>query len=131
MKTPNIYKIKASTPEALFIPLNSLEQFFGLIQDAKNAPVLIYKHSQTCSASSRAHHTITQAVLEKVITTPVRLLIVQNNPDLKLEIAKELHIPHESPQLLALHPDGRTQALNHEEVTLLAIKQIMSYESDA
>lgn len=83
-----------------WIALTSEDQLKNILEKSAHKPQVIYKHSKTCSVSSLAKNR-----LEKN-TTPdgvdFYFLDIWANRDLSNKVARDLHIRHESPQVLLI-----------------------------
>jgi bacillithiol system protein YtxJ len=71
----------------------------NLITDSKQKPVIVFKHSNACSISSRAYREMEQ--LEGV-----NILEVQSAREVSRELANLTGIRHETPQVIVLR-DGK------------------------
>ena len=71
----------------------------NLITDSKQKPVIVFKHSNACSISSRAYRE-----MEKL--EGVNILEVQSAREVSRELANLTGIRHETPQVIVLH-DGK------------------------
>ncbi len=106
--------------------LESHADFLQALEKSKKESVFIFKHSLSCSISMQAYRIVTTALQDKVITIPTYLLVVQDSPSLKIETAEALHIQHESPQIIILRPNKTSAALNHEDITMTSITNLLS-----
>jgi bacillithiol system protein YtxJ len=71
----------------------------NLITDSKQKPVIVFKHSNACSISSRAYRE-----MEKL--EGVNILEVQSAREVSRELANRTGIRHETPQVIILR-DGK------------------------
>src|SRR5215211_3804940 len=71
----------------------------NLITDSNQKPVIVFKHSNACSISSRAYRE-----MEKL--EGVNILEVQSARDVSRELANRTGIRHETPQVIVLR-DGK------------------------
>jgi bacillithiol system protein YtxJ len=72
----------------------------NLITDSKQKPVIVFKHSNACSISSRAYRE-----MEK-LEGQVNILEVQSAREVSRELANLTGIRHETPQVIVLR-DGK------------------------
>jgi bacillithiol system protein YtxJ len=86
----------------VFEPLSSEHDLDRALADSHIAPVIVFKHSQTCGASWFAE----SSLAEGPWPVPVRRLVVQRQRALSARLAERLGVRHESPQALVL-VDGR------------------------
>lgn len=62
---------------------------------------------------------------------PVYIMVVQNHPDTKIDVAEKLSIAHESPQIIALGDGSVLGYLNHTDITANAVVQLLDIRSAA
>lgn len=89
--------------------LNRPEQIQDIIEESKQKPVIIFKHSTSCTISATAKGRMERqwddSELENV--TPYYLDLLSFRP-ISNEIAATFGVEHESPQLLLIR-DGKCQ----------------------
>ncbi|GAA4311055.1 bacillithiol system redox-active protein YtxJ [Nibribacter koreensis] len=89
--------------------LTSAEQLAHIKEESKSQPVVIFKHSTTCSisatAKSRLERQWNDSGLDQV--KPYYLDLLSYRP-ISNQIAEEFSVRHESPQLLLIK-DGQVQ----------------------
>ena len=95
MKLRHFTKMK--TP---FIEIESLAALDEFLAAANGAAAVLFKHSNTCGVSSRAH-----AEMSK-LQQPVGLVTVQSARVVSDEIEKRWQLAHETPQVVIIR-DGR------------------------
>lgn len=104
--------------------LNSTEQLDQVIEESKSKPVVIFKHSTSCSisatAKSRLERQWDNGGLENV--TPYYLDLLSNRP-VSNEIAEVLQVRHESPQLLLIQDGMCTYHASHLGISVEAVKK--------
>lgn len=82
--------------------IKSIEEWESVIEQSKAESVFLLKHSSTCPVSAAGYH-----AFEKFETDiPKYFLVVQASRPLSNEVASDLGIRHESPQLFLLK-DGK------------------------
>lgn len=98
-----------STP---WLPLTQPEQLTDLVQASHEHPVLIFKHSTTCSISAAAKSKIErQWATSGLAHVPIYYLDLLRFRPLSAQIAEQFGIRHESPQLLLIqHGECRYDA---------------------
>ncbi|TXK37791.1 bacillithiol system redox-active protein YtxJ [Pontibacter qinzhouensis] len=105
-------------------PLTSAEQLDTVIEESKSAPVVIFKHSTSCSisatAKSRLERQWEKAGVEHV--KPYYLDLLRYRP-VSNEIAEVLQVQHESPQLLLVQDGVCTYNASHLGINLEALKK--------
>ena len=90
--------------------LTSVNEWHDVLEKSKEEPVLVLKHSTTCPISAAAY----QEYDASAVDVPKYFLKIQDNRPVSDEIANDLGIRHESPQLF-LVKDGKAtwQATHH------------------
>src|ERR1041384_3476049 len=72
----------------------------NLLTDSKDKPVIVFKHSNACSISSRAYREMEQ------LGDQVNILEVQTAREISRELANLTGVRHETPQVIILR-DGK------------------------
>jgi len=86
--------------------LHTIEELEQALSNSANQPVLLFKHSLSCSISSRAFSEF-ESYLEKADPRiSYNLITVQTARSVSNEAASRLRIDHESPQAILVR-DGR------------------------
>jgi bacillithiol system protein YtxJ len=98
-----------------FRTVNEAGAFQKLLDDSQKAPVVIFKHSTTCSISAAAYNE-----MEK-FEGDVALVEVQHARELSREIEKHTGIRHESPQVIVLGQGKVVWNGSHSKVTARAV----------
>jgi bacillithiol system protein YtxJ len=89
-----------STP---WLPLTQSEQIIDLAQASHEQPVLIFKHSTTCSISAAAKSKIERQWADSGLTdVPIYYLDLLRFRPLSTQVAEQFGVRHESPQLLLI-----------------------------
>ncbi|WP_205503530.1 bacillithiol system redox-active protein YtxJ [Rufibacter psychrotolerans] len=107
--------------------LTSTEQIDQIKEESKEQPIVIFKHSTTCSisatAKSRLERQWDDAGLGRV--KPYYLDLLSYRP-VSNEIAQSFNVRHESPQLLLIK-DGQCQYHgSHLGINLQEVKKLAS-----
>lgn len=110
-----------------FRPLDSEDALDDALARSEDEPVVLFKHSNTCSLSARANREM-QALTEDG-DPPVYRLIVQESRALSNHIAERFDIRHESPQVIVF--SGRTPAFDasHFSVSASAIRNELTEQA--
>jgi bacillithiol system protein YtxJ len=89
-----------------------------LIEESKTAPVLLFKHSTTCSVSSRASGQVDRLICSEHATPfTAAVVIVQTARSLSDRIEERFGIRHESPQAIILRDGEPVWNASHWDVT--------------
>ncbi len=106
-----------------FIRIKNAESFEELLIRSNTAPVVIFKHSTTCSVSSAAYQEL------KRFNGEVVLVEVQSARELSREIEKRTGITHQSPQVLVLRNGQAIWNASHWQVRSEAIAEAVRNNS--
>jgi bacillithiol system protein YtxJ len=82
--------------------ISNYAQWQQLLETSEKETVIILKHSSSCSISRGVFSRIDDGLQSGAIHQDVFYMVVQENPDLKLQIALETNIEHASPQIIIL-----------------------------
>jgi len=82
-----------------FLKLADQETFDRLLDDSKDHPVVVFKHSNSCGISAAAYREMAQL-------DNINLLEIQTARELSREVANVTGVEHESPQVIILK-DGK------------------------
>ena len=112
----------------MWTPLTTAAEITALAQQSHQHPVLIFKHSTTCSISAAA-----KSKLERQWDTAglpadmsvYYLDLLQFRP-LSAAIAQEYGVQHESPQLLLIQAGACRYDASHMGIRLADVKQAVS-----
>ena len=93
-----------------WLPLTQPEQLRDIVQESHAHPVLIFKHSTSCSISAAAKAKIERQWPETTLpaNTPIYYLDLLRYRPISGQIAEEFRVQHESPQLLLIQ-DGKVR----------------------
>ena len=93
-----------STP---WLPLTQPDQLAAIVQESHERPVLIFKHSTTCSISAAAKGKIERQWADSGLSdVAIYYLDLLRFRPLSAQIAEQFGVRHESPQLLLIQ-DGK------------------------
>jgi len=98
-----------------FMELNDTQRLDELLGQSGEQPVILFKHSDTCSISARPYREMTK--LEK----PVALVTVPNARALSNEIETRFALPHETPQVLVVRDGKLAWSASHFRITADAV----------
>ena len=87
---------------APWLPLTDSEQITDLAQASHTQPVLIFKHSTTCSISAAAKGKIERQWADSGLTLPIYYLDLLRFRPISTQIAEQFGVQHQSPQLLLI-----------------------------
>jgi bacillithiol system protein YtxJ len=89
----------------------------------KKGKFIIFKHSTRCGLSEKADSQVKEyKALPKAL--PIIVIPVLKEEKLKMQIAKNYKVKHESPQILLIDDQKCTENFSHQEVTLQNLKKL-------
>lgn len=103
--------------KARFQPLADAAAWEALRDQSRQGPVILFKHDPYCGISSAAH-----AAVER-LDDEIALVDVANQQPLSLQIAREIGVRHESPQVLVLRGGDAVWSASHWAITAEAVER--------
>jgi bacillithiol system protein YtxJ len=105
--------------------LTSLSQLSELLEASRNTgkPIAIFKHSTRCSISAMAKQRLERDWDIPNEQLPAYYLDLLNYRDVSNEIAEQLGVKHESPQLLLVKDGKCLYDASHNSISVKEIKQ--------
>jgi len=97
-----------------WIELVSVEQIDAIKKESNEAPVLIFKHSTTCSISAMAYHRLQRGT--KTFNFKVYYLDLRAHREVSNFIASTFDVIHESPQVLLIDKGKAVYHRSHSEI---------------
>jgi bacillithiol system protein YtxJ len=96
--------------------LENITDFDKALQDSKEAPVYIYKHSSSCNISRGAWRAV-QELSEDKPEMQFRRILVRENKPLSNDIAEKLNVEHQSPQIILINNGVPVWSATHYGIT--------------
>ncbi len=106
-----------------FLRMDDKEVLEDLISSSQNRPVIIFKHSTSCSISAAAYREMEH------VDADVRLVEVQSAREVSREIANRTGVRHESPQVIVLRNGKAVWNASHFDVTAKAVAEAVQVHS--
>ncbi len=106
--------------KAKFKALDSTEKLEDLFEKSSKNPIVLFKHSDTCSISLGVFEEISNADVE------INIVVVQQNRDISNSIAEMTGIRHQSPQAIVLKNGRPVYNASHYDITADAVKEACS-----
>jgi bacillithiol system protein YtxJ len=97
-----------------WIDLVSVELLEEIKKESESAPVIIFKHSTTCSISAMALHRMQRA--SKSSDAKIYYLDLRAYRELSNLIATMFDVQHESPQILIINKGKSVYDRSHSEI---------------
>ncbi|HEX8285782.1 MAG TPA: bacillithiol system redox-active protein YtxJ [Pyrinomonadaceae bacterium] len=103
--------------ETNFNPVSDAAALEELFARSNEEPVLLFKHSNACPISARAHREM------EAVKTPVSIVVVQENRDLSREVAERTGVRHETPQAFVIRNGRVVWNASHFDITADVVEQ--------
>ncbi|MFD2246964.1 bacillithiol system redox-active protein YtxJ [Pontibacter ruber] len=109
-------------------PLTSAAQLEEVMEESKSAPVVIFKHSTSCSISATAKSRLERQCSgnEDLKSVKFYYLDLLSYRPVSNEVAEVFQVRHESPQLLLIQDGMCTYDASHLGINVDAIKKKVS-----
>ena len=107
-------------------PLTQAEQLTDIVRESYEQPVLIFKHSTSCSISAMAKSKLERQWADAGLdnTKAYYLDLLRYRP-ISQEIAQKFNVHHESPQLLLIQDGECRYDASHMGIRLSEVKQVV------
>ena len=103
--------------------LESVEDLTNALNESVEHPILLFKHSTTCSISIRAFDQL-RSYLEKADSRiSYNLITVQTGRDISDLAASRLRLTHESPQAILVRNGREVWNASHFDITASALDE--------
>lgn len=106
-----------------FFKIDDRATLENLLTDSKQKPVIVFKHSNACSISSRAYRE-----MEK-LDAQVNILVVQTAREISRELASLTGVRHETPQVIVLRDEKAVWNASHFDVQAEAVTKAVESHS--
>lgn len=104
-----------------WIDLTSVDQIKNLKEESQASPVVIFKHSTTCSISAMAMHRLQR----KSVDAKVYYLDLRANRGVSNFIAETFDVIHESPQVLIIDKGKAVYHRSHSDINPSEIQEFL------
>ncbi len=105
-------------------PLSEPHELHAAIEESRERPVLLFKHSRYCGVSCEALDELRAHIERHDGPTVYRLITVQTHRTLADEAARQLGVRHESPQALLLRDGKVVWTASHFRITASALDTV-------
>lgn len=106
-----------------FLQVDDRAALDNLFADSKTRPVIVFKHSNSCSISSRAYREMEQ------FDGDVNILVVQSARDISRELANLTGVRHETPQVIILRDGKAVWDASHFDVNAAAVADALASQT--
>jgi bacillithiol system protein YtxJ len=94
-----------------------LEELDALLEESKNRPLLLFKHSLSCGTSYEALDELIDHLKEDRLPARYAMITVQTHRELSTAVARRLGVRHETPQALLIREGRVVWSASHFRVT--------------
>ena len=110
-----------------WIPLTSSEMLLGIKNESENEPIVIFKHSTSCSISGMSKMRLESSwKYEGIKAYYLDLLSFRS---LSNAIALEFDVHHESPQILLIYKGECIYDASHFDISVEELDETLEYHS--
>lgn len=106
--------------------LTSVDQLSEIKSESQTSPVLIFKHSTTCSISSMALNRMQRNAKHDVPDLKIYYLDLRAHRDVSNMIATTFDVEHESPQVLLIDKGQAVYHRSHGDIDAAAIREYLN-----
>ena len=103
--------------------LKSIQQLDHALSESSERPVLLFKHSLTCSISTRAFRELQCHLDNADPRISYKLITVQTARSVSDEAASRLQLAHESPQAILVRNGRELWNASHSDITAQSLDQ--------
>jgi bacillithiol system protein YtxJ len=108
-------------------PLTQAEQLTDIVRESFEQPIIIFKHSTSCSISAAAKAKIERQWADaNLSSTKLYYLDLLRFRPISNEIAEKFSVRHESPQLLVIQNGECRYDASHMSIRLSDVKEAVS-----
>jgi bacillithiol system protein YtxJ len=107
---------QSSAPSTGFVDLSDVDSLDRFLTQSNGSPAIIFKHSNTCGISARAHAEMSR------IHHPVGLVTVQQARGVSNEIEARTGIAHETPQVFIMRDREVLWSASHGQIKAEAVE---------
>jgi thioredoxin 1 len=106
-------------------PLSDIQALDAAIDESRQRPVLVFKHSRFCGVSCEALDELHAHISRHDGPTAYKMITVQTHRPISDEAARRLGIRHETPQALLLKDGKVVWNASHFRITADQLDQVL------
>lgn len=106
--------------------LSELAELQAAIDESRERPVLLFKHSRTCGISHEAMDELETHLSRRATGAAYKVITVQSHRHLSDEAAQLLGVRHETPQAILLRDGRPVWKASHFRITADHLDQALS-----
>lgn len=103
--------------------INSIQDLDAVLDASHEKPIILFKHSTTCSRSTYAKHRLESNYSISPNTAEFYYLDLLNHRDVSNSIASKLGVTHLSPQIILVKKGKAVFNTSHESISLKSIEE--------
>lgn len=107
--------------------LRCIEELDLALKESDTRPVLFFKHSLTCSISTRAFNELQSYLDNADPRVSYKLITIQNARTVSNEAAARLKIEHQSPQAILVRNGRELWNASHNDITVSGLEEAMRH----
>jgi bacillithiol system protein YtxJ len=112
-------------PNKGFLEIQDIAALDMFLSEAENQPVILFKHSNSCGISARAHRQMAE------VDRPIGIVIVQNARAVSAEIERRFGLTHHTPQVLIVLGSDLLWNASHNGVSAPAVRAALERASSS
>ena len=106
--------------------LHDLESLEAAIEESRERPVLLFKHSRTCGISCEAYDELRSHLDGVTAGAAYKVITVQSHRHVSDEAAARLGVRHETPQAILLRDGKPVWKASHFRITAAALADALT-----
>lgn len=114
---------------AEFKEINCSQDLRDVLEESSLRKIVIFKHSTTCPVSARAWHEVQDFIQESSQEILVVMIKVIESRPVSNQVAEDLGVKHQSPQVLLISNRQVMWHASHQAVTQTNIKKALEGET--
>jgi bacillithiol system protein YtxJ len=106
--------------------IESDANFFEILENSVNRPQLIFKHSTSCGTSAHAEMKLEEGIEQLIAQADFNYLDLLRYRSISNLIAAELHVTHQSPQIILVINKQPVYTVTHNAIDVKKILNAIS-----
>lgn len=107
-------------------PLSDVSELEAVIEESRERPVLVFKHSRTCGISCEALDELRTHVERGESGAAYRVITVQSHRGVSDEVAARFGIRHETPQAILIRDGEPVWSASHFRITARQLDHVLA-----
>ena len=105
--------------------LESLDDLHQIVEDSKQKPIVLFKHSTRCGTSLHAKHRLESEWDFEEGELDFYYLDLLQHRDISNGIADQFNVVHQSPQIIILKNEQVVYHISHNAISVDRIKEVI------